>query len=139
MTILFDTSVLVASFVPKDLYHQEAIRLLRWLGENHEEQIIPAPVLNELFYFMNRELGYRYAVSAFTNVQKVFKIEALNSDDMLRMQQIMLHYADSKLEFADTAIMALAERLKITRIGTFDRRDFSIYRPTYADYLELLP
>jgi len=139
MTILLDTSVLVASIVPKDIHHHEAIRLLRSLETSNEWRIISAPVLNELFYFVTRELGYRYAVSAFVNVQKVFEIAALTSVDMLRMQQIMLHYADSKLDFADTAIMAQAERLNITRIATFDHRDFEIFRPTHCEYLELLP
>lgn len=139
MTILIDSSVLVASVVPKDKYYQEAVRLLRSLAQDNEEQIIPAPVLNELFYFASRELGYRYAVSAFANVQKVFKIEVLNSADMLRMQQIMRRYADSKLDFADTAIMAQAERLNITRVATFDHRDFEIFHPAHCDYLQLLP
>jgi hypothetical protein len=35
--------------------------------------------------------------------------------------------------------MALSERLQITQVCTFDRRDFSIFRPTHYDYLELLP
>ena len=139
MTILIDTSVLVASIVPKDAHRQEAIRLLRSLEANNEQQMVSAPVLNEIFYFASRELGYRYAVSAFVNVQKVFQIEALTSVDMNRMQQIMLQYADSKLDFADTAIMAQAERLKITRVATFDHRDFEIFRPIHCEYLELLP
>jgi hypothetical protein len=33
----------------------------------------------------------------------------------------------------------MAERLNITRACTFDRRDFSIFRPHPCDYLELLP
>jgi predicted nucleic acid-binding protein len=139
MTILIDTSVLVASFVSKDMHHQEVIRLLRSLEAAHEQQIIVAPVLNELLYLVSRELGYRYAVSAFVNVQRVFEIEALTSADMLRMEQIMTRYADSRLDFADTAIMAQAERLNITRVATFDHRDFEIFRPTHCDHLELLP
>ena len=35
--------------------------------------------------------------------------------------------------------MAIAERRKITRIATFDTRDFGFYQPTHCDYLELLP
>ena len=36
-------------------------------------------------------------------------------------------------------IMALAERLGITQIATFDRRDFNIDRPRYCESFELLP
>ncbi len=35
--------------------------------------------------------------------------------------------------------MAMTEGLNVTEICTFDRRDFSIFRPTHCDYLELLP
>ena len=35
--------------------------------------------------------------------------------------------------------MTIAERLGVTRIATFDRRDFSIFRPRHCDYLDLLP
>ena len=51
----------------------------------------------------------------------------------------MRQYADTELDFVDTAIMAVSERLNITRIATFDRRDFSIYRPTHVEHYELLP
>ncbi len=55
-------------------------------------------------------------------------IEKLNAV----MEHIMTHYADSHFDFTDTAIMALAERLSVARIATFDRRDFAQYRPMHA-------
>ena len=58
---------------------------------------------------------------------------------MWRMRLIMGQYEDIKFDFTDTAIMAQAERLNITRVATFDHRDFSIFRPTHCEYLELLP
>ncbi len=58
---------------------------------------------------------------------------------MARMQVIMEQYGDAKFDFVDVAIMAISERLNIQQICTFDRRDFSIFRPIHCDYLELLP
>jgi predicted nucleic acid-binding protein len=55
------------------------------------------------------------------------------------VQGILEQYADSQLDFADAAIVAIAERLNITRVYTLDRRDFSIIRPSHCDYFELLP
>ena len=40
----------------------------------------------------------------------------------------MEKYADARFDFVDCCIMALAERLAITQICTFDRRDFSIFK-----------
>jgi uncharacterized protein len=69
----------------------------------------------------------------------VFIIEALTDKDMIRMRQIMNKYKDNQFDFVDTAIMALAERLNITQIMTFDRRDFGAFRPAHCDYFTLLP
>ncbi len=60
-------------------------------------------------------------------------------DDVIRAAQIMERYADARFDFVDCCIMALAERLNITQVCTFDRRDFSIFRPTHCEHLELLP
>ena len=36
-------------------------------------------------------------------------------------------------------IVAIAERLQVTQVCTFDRRDFTIIRPEHAPYFDLLP
>ncbi|AKV66261.1 hypothetical protein VL20_1074 [Microcystis panniformis FACHB-1757] len=48
-------------------------------------------------------------------------------------------FAQPNLDFTDAAIIAIAERLTITRVYTLDRRDFSIIRPSHCDYFELFP
>lgn len=63
----------------------------------------------------------------------------LDNVDLIRARDIMATYADNQFDFVDCCIMALAERLQVTKIYTFDRRDFSVFRPQHADYLELLP
>jgi predicted nucleic acid-binding protein len=52
---------------------------------------------------------------------------------------ILEKYSDSRIDFVDACIMALAERLSITRILTFDHRDFGLYRPAHCEAFELLP
>lgn len=67
------------------------------------------------------------------------QIESLTPEDLTRAYEMLVKYADSKLDFTDAAIVAISERLTITRIYTFDRRDFSIIRPKHCDYFEVLP
>lgn len=55
------------------------------------------------------------------------------------MLVIMQQYQAAKFDFVDTAIMALAERLKIEIICTFDHRDFSLFRPQHCNYFHLVP
>jgi uncharacterized protein len=59
--------------------------------------------------------------------------------DVRRAHEIMTNYNDAKLDFVDACIMALAERLGIHQICTFDRRDFVIFRRTNGEPLELFP
>lgn len=88
-----------------------------------EIKLVPAPVLTELFFVSTARVGYDRAVLIDSEVRKFFNIIPLAIEDMERME----------------AIKALAERLKISRVFTFDRRDFTVYRPVHADALTLLP
>jgi hypothetical protein len=137
MAILIDTSVLLAHASIKDINHSAASQIMRSLMD--EVRIVPSPVLSELFYMATVRLGYMWAIRVFTTTRIAFQIEPLTELDMVRMEQIMSQYHDAEFDYADAALMALAERLDITRICTFDRRDFSIFRPKHCPYLELLP
>lgn len=137
INVLIDTSILLASIFPRDVNHSAAQAVLRSL---RDERIIAAPVLPELFYIVYTRLDYRRAVSAFNLLRTgEFTIEALTAEDMARMAAIMAQYADNHFDYTDTAIMALAERLEITTIYTFDQRDFGAFRPIHAPYFDLLP
>jgi predicted nucleic acid-binding protein len=137
MPTLIDTSVLFAYTWHKDVHYTEARRLIHSLVD--DTRIIPAPVLNEMFYLATVRINYTHARALFSTVQRAFQIEALTTDDMRRMEEIMRKYASARFDFTDAAIMAQAERLDIARVATFDRRDFPIFRPTHCESLELLP
>ncbi|MBZ0288526.1 MAG: PIN domain-containing protein, partial [Anaerolineae bacterium] len=66
-------------------------------------------------------------------------IERVTDEDFVRMITIMEQYRDAELDFADASLMAISERLNITTIYTFDRRDFGMFRPKHTDFLTLLP
>jgi uncharacterized protein len=137
VAVLIDTSFLLALANLSDDNHQRAVITMRTLAE---ARIIAIPVLPELFYMVATRVSYSSAVKLFGRVQTAgFQLQPISREDMARMQAIMEQYEDSEFDFVDTAIMALAERLNITQICTFDRRDFAIFRPAHCDYLELLP
>ena len=64
---------------------------------------------------------------------------SIELDDLNRVREIAIAYADAEFDIVDCCIMAIAERLNVTHIATFDRRDFSVFRPRHCEYLELLP
>lgn len=137
MAVLIDTNVILAYAFAHDTNHEQASQTLHALGQ--EKRIVVAPVLTELFYMTLEQVNYARAIQIFASTRDGFHIETLTDADLLRMQQIMERYQNAAFDFADTAIMAVAERLNITRICTFDRRDFVIFRPAHCDYFELLP
>jgi uncharacterized protein len=47
--------------------------------------------------------------------------------------------AFANLDFTDVAIIALAERLHIEQVATFDRRGFALVRFRHRDAFELRP
>ncbi|MCQ3930738.1 MAG: VapC toxin family PIN domain ribonuclease [Chloroflexi bacterium] len=137
MAILIDTNFLVAVASKRDVNHEAARAALRGLLGR---RVIPNAVLPEIFYMLKEREYYLTAVQMFNRLYSgAFQLENLVNEDFRRMEEIMLQYADHQFDFVDTAIMALSERLKITQVYTFDRRDFTIFRPKHSDYLELLP
>lgn len=51
----------------------------------------------------------------------------------------MRDYADSRVDFVDCVIMAMAERLDVKRVLTVDRKHFSLFRPKHCEFFEILP
>jgi predicted nucleic acid-binding protein len=72
-------------------------------------------------------------------VQSNWQICDPTEADYVRAADILEQYADSRIDFVDAIIMAIAERLSIQTVFTIDRRDFGIYRPRHCEFLELLP
>jgi len=137
MTAILDTSFLFALTDQSDRNHQ---RVLAVAQSAKDVPVLPLAVLPEVCYLIASRLGHkamRYFVASLTT--KAVRVEPTTAEDLVRVHGILEQYADSQLDFTDAAIVAMAERLNITRIYTLDRRDFSIIRPTHCDYFELLP
>lgn len=138
MAALIDTSFLLATIFPNDAKHTIAREAVGKLHQPH--CIIPAPVLQELFYMTAVRVNYNAAVNYLAQTLNAdFDIQPITAQDSQRMTQIMRQYTSAAFDYTDAAIMALAERLNITQVYTFDQRDFRIFRPDHTPFLELLP
>jgi uncharacterized protein len=138
MAILIDASFLLAAMYSKDANYIKARAAQQsLLGKN---RIVPIAVAQELFYMSAARMSYDRAIQEFERLQSVaLQLEYLTPEDLKRMTEIMRQYASASFDYTDAAIMALSERLNITQVYTFDRRDFTVFRPKHCDYLELLP
>lgn len=135
--ILIDTSFLVALSDTRDKFRDQAITFAQ---NSQTLRVVPDVVLTEVTHLLARHIGH-HAVLTFLRslVASDVQLESVTMGDLQRAYEIMAKYRDSKLDFVDCCIMALAERLNISQICAFDRRDFLVFRPTHCEYLELLP
>jgi hypothetical protein len=134
---LLDASFLVALGYPRDHNHTQA---KQFAAQGGTRLLLPDVVLPETMYNLRRVGGTRAALR-FGDVLAAQgpPFIALTAPDFARAMDVMRAYLDADLDLVDCCITALAERMNITRICTFDRRDFSLIRPRHTDYFELLP
>lgn len=134
---LIDSSFLYAMYNERETHHQQGADFLL---SQKISPIIPDVVVSEVMFLLNRSGGQRAAVAFLVAFEQTRpRLEPLQLIDLRRIGEIMLLYPEARLDFVDCCLMALAERLDIRHVCTFDRRDFSIFRPVHVDYLELLP
>lgn len=137
MSILTDSSFIYALYNANDSRHQQAMDFAtQYTGST----VIPDVVLPEVSYLFRRDLGYAGVQQFLAHFSRVrSQLAPLLTADLARVHEIAVTYTSAEFDIVDCCIMALAERLQITEIATFDRRDFSIFRPRHCDYLVLVP
>ncbi len=105
-----------------------------------ESVIVPSSVICEVDYMATTRLGAATAQVFLEDlVAGAYDFVQVELADMERALELMQIYEDARLGFVDTSVMALAERLRVPRILTLDRRHFTLFRPKGMTHLELLP
>jgi uncharacterized protein len=106
----------------------------------HASLLVPSTVLTELDYLATRRLGAHIVRDFYRSVASGYVTHLpIENADLERAFALMDEYVDANIGLADASIVALAERYRIRRILTLDRRHFAMFRPKGLDYLELLP
>jgi len=120
-----------------DAWHS---RMRDWLATATAPPVVPLPVVQEGAYLVGIRLGPRNEAT-FIRIMAGgdFVLAGLIGDDLERAADLVHAYADLPLGFVDAAIVALAERLEITRLLTTDRRHFGVVRPAHVPRLTLVP
>ena len=137
MAVLLDSGFLFASLNASESEHQATIRVL----ENIREPIVlPVPAITEVAYLLARDINNEAAADFIASLAATdLTLEIPRKEDYSRSAEILRQYADARLDFIDTMIVAIAERLNITRVLTLDRRDFQLIRPKHCSGFEILP
>ncbi|MBL7201284.1 MAG: PIN domain-containing protein [Anaerolineae bacterium] len=134
MSVVLDTSFLYALADVSDRNHT---RVLDVASSLIEPLILPMPVLPEVCYLLTSRLGH-FVMRRFLDELVVSDtlLEPIDRADLRRVNELLEQYADSRLDFVDAAIIAIAERRDVTRVLTLDHRDFSMVRPRHCAHLD---
>ncbi|SRR5258708_6546203 len=136
-TILLDTSFVVALNNPKDKNHTVA---RDFFAGQRNVYLLPEVVLTEAAFLLGKAGGLPASLRFLDRLVAASAVlQSVTLTDLKRARDIMAAYPNARLDFVDCCLMALSERLNITQVCTYDRRDFSMFRPKHCDYLELLP
>lgn len=135
--ILVDTGPLYAMADRDDDWHH---RVVRFLERSREGLAVPVTVLPEAAYLLMTHLGPEAERKLIQSVVSgEMAVEELTLQDLRRTLELLRRYEEARIGFVDATVVAIAERLKISRILTTDRRDFSLVRPRHCKAFELLP
>ncbi|MFA5140441.1 MAG: PIN domain-containing protein [Elusimicrobiota bacterium] len=135
MAVLSDTGFLFALLDKDDPHHKDSVDLLK---RRSEVFLVPFAVLPEVCYLAQKYLGPQAELSFLEGLLKgEMAVEWSAPSDLRRAAEILR--ARPEFGMVDAAVMALAERLKVVRIATFDRRHFGTFTPLHGRPFELLP
>ncbi|MDF0675417.1 MAG: PIN domain-containing protein [Nitrospira sp.] len=133
--VLVDAGPLIALIHADDQHHGRCVAAFQELTEPLG---IVWPVLTEAMYL----LSFSWKAQALLwemLYHGVIRVLTVGDKDVSCMRVLMKKYKDLPMDLADAALVAVAERERIQRIFTLDRRDFEVYRPAKLGRSILLP
>lgn len=133
--ILVDAGPLIALIHKDDAHHARCVATLQSITEPLGTVW---PALTEAMYLLS--FSWKAQDALWEMMERgVVELLTLDGRDMSRARDSMKKYKDLPMDLADAALVAVAEREKIRRIFTLDRRDFEIYRPAKLGRFIILP
>ena len=138
--ILVDTNVLYALADRRDKHHA---RCAGWLQRASDVLMVPATVLAETCYLIDRTLGpsaeAAFLDSVGTGPDYTFQLVELVDSDLRRMSSLVRQYASLRLGGTDASVVAICERLGIVTVATVNLRDFAAVRPRHIPAFITVP
>lgn len=132
--VLVDASALVALLDRDDRSHGPCVEALSRI---RDPLSTVWPALTEAMHLLTDTPRGQEAL--FDMVEDgALKLAELNVTDLPRMKELMRKYRDTPMDFADAALVRVAERDRLTRILTFDAH-FRVYALPRRSRFVVLP
>ena len=121
--ILIDSGPLIALFDASDKHHHEAVNFIK---TNEYPLVTTLASITETLYLLdfNRNAQIDFLEWVHRGAVEIHNIER---DDFERIKELTIKYRDLPMDFADSCLVYLAEKLNLNTIATIDR-NFTIYR-----------
>jgi predicted nucleic acid-binding protein len=132
--VLVDAGALIALLDRDDAEHERCVEALRGI---RDPLATVWPALTEAMHLLADTPRGPDALCDMVS-DGVLKLIPLDLPDLGRIKQLMQKYHDAPMDFADAALVCVAERERLTRIVTFDRH-FEIYRLPRRARFTVLP
>jgi predicted nucleic acid-binding protein len=135
VSLFLDSGIVYAYYDRSDAWHTRARRLIE---TEHRGLVLPAPVIPEVDHLLGVRLGTASRLAFYAGITGGhYVIADLPKDAYARVSELNERFATLAPGFVDAAVIALAERLRPSRIATTDRRHFGPIAAALS--LELLP
>lgn len=123
--LLVDSGPLVALFDADDRWHRP---IADFLKQYSGELVTSAANVTEAAW-ITASASDRMLTNLLTWLHRgAVIVHNLEPQDFSRIAALAARYRTLRPDFADLALLALAERLKLDRILTLDQKDFMVYR-----------
>jgi predicted nucleic acid-binding protein len=121
--VLVDTGPLVAITDSSDVFHERCVDVLR---ELRDPLFTVWPVITEAMHLVGSPVAQERLWGVLED--GALRLRPLDMADAPRMKTLMKKYRDLPMDFADAALVRVAERDQLHTVLTTDRSDFSVYR-----------
>ena len=134
--LLVDTNIWLVAADRRSDRHGQITRLLA----SDVDWASPTPVVAESAWLILARLGTEshQRFLRLVTEDRLKPIE-LTEIDWQRCLDLVTTYSDLRLDLADAALVAIAERLGETTIATLNHRDFRVVRPAHCEAFDLVP
>jgi len=133
--ILIDTGPIVALLRRPDQHHERCVAALRKL----EQPLATVwPVVTEAMFLLADRPDAQGALWQSLEDEAIALLP-LDRDDVPRVRELMWKYRDRPMDFADAALVRVAEREGLDTVFTVDRKDFEVYRLSGRRRFRIVP
>jgi uncharacterized protein len=121
-SIVVDAGPLIALFDRDDRHHRRAVEFVRI---RQLRLITNLPVLTEATFLLRFSIEAQRDLLSWAH--RSLEIDQDTSADLPRIIALLDIYRDLPADFADASLVALAERLSVSRVASIGS-DFAVYR-----------